>query len=81
MKSSLMRHSCSVSGATSSSARARHPVGKVGCKKVWAFGPTQAIVKQYLATFKQWPPVSRASNKAQLERSLVNIESHRRRRP
>jgi len=27
-------------------------------KKMWAFGPAQAIVKRHLATFKDWPPVT-----------------------
>lgn len=46
-------------------------------KKMWAFGPAQAIVKQHLATLKKWPPVSLVSNQAQIERTLEDIDSRR----
>ncbi|MFM1891789.1 MAG: hypothetical protein RLZ44_866, partial [Pseudomonadota bacterium] len=46
-------------------------------KKMWAFGPAQAIVKQHLATLQEWPPVSPVSNQAQLERTLEDIDSRR----
>jgi len=46
-------------------------------KKMWAFGPAQAIVKQHLATFKEWPPVSPVPNQAELERTLEDIDSRR----
>lgn len=39
-------------------------------KKMWAFGPAQAIVKQHLATFQEWPPVSPVSNQNDIEQSL-----------
>ena len=46
-------------------------------KKMWAFGPAQAIIKEHLTTFKQWPPVSPVNNQAQLERILEDIDSRR----
>jgi hypothetical protein len=46
-------------------------------KKMWAFGPAQAIVKEHLATFQQWPPISPISNQGQLERSLEDMDSRR----
>ena len=46
-------------------------------KKMWAFGPAQAIVKEHLTTFKQWPPASSISNQEGLERSLEDMDSRR----
>jgi len=37
----------------------------------------QKIVKEHLATFKQWPPSSPLANQGQLERSLEDIDSRR----
>ena len=41
-------------------------------KKMWAFGPAQAIVKKHLASFQEWPPVSTAAlaNQQNLEGML-----------
>ena len=41
-------------------------------KKMGAFGPAQAIVKRYLPSFQEWPPVSTAAlaNQKNLEGML-----------
>jgi arylsulfatase A-like enzyme len=41
-------------------------------KKMWAFGPAQALVKKHLASFQEWPPVSTAAlaNQQNLEGML-----------
>lgn len=46
-------------------------------KKMWAFGPAQKIVKQHLATFKEWPPVTPVSNVSDIERGMEMNESGR----
>lgn len=46
-------------------------------KKMWAFGPAQKIVKQHLATFKKWPPVTPVSNVSDIERGMEINESGR----
>jgi len=38
-------------------------------KKMWAFGPAQAIVKKHLSTFEKWPPVS-----SQAVKNVENLE-------
>lgn len=46
-------------------------------KKMWAFGPAQAIVKQHLATLKEWPPKTPVSNAEAIERGMEMNESGR----
>jgi arylsulfatase len=46
-------------------------------KKMWAFGPAQAIVKQHMATLEEWPPVSPATNLDQVVRSMEVNEGGR----
>ena len=43
-------------------------------KKMWAFGPAQAVVKQHLATFKEWPAASPVKNQAQIEATLEDMD-------
>lgn len=46
-------------------------------EKMWAFGPAQAIVKQHLATFEEWPPVTPVRNKANIESTLQGMDNRR----
>ncbi len=46
-------------------------------KKMWAFGPAQAVVKQHLATLEEWPPKSPVSNAHEVKRGMEVNESGR----
>ncbi|MEO0793968.1 MAG: arylsulfatase [Verrucomicrobiota bacterium] len=46
-------------------------------KKMWAFGPAQAIVKDHIASFQQWPPKTAVANQKELEDTLLDMDGRR----